>query len=379
MHLSGIIKEHSLFILSVILFGSLQISKQDYPMNLLINKDRAPREFRVISYPLYMGVGQEFYVQLNNAGLNQKIKVITKLDKEIHVDDKLIIEGRINVTSITRVGSVTNPEIIKHEKGEGLLYEISRFRSDLLKTIHKNWHGQNAALFSGLLIGADYDYSPKVIERFKNTLTMHILVVSGFNIEFLHGSIMRLSVLFGRKKTYLISMFIMVFYCLIVGIDNIPCQRAFIMTFISIFTKLIQRRVQKFQIWGLALMVLLILNPHNANEISLQLSFLASAGMICAGYIKKIFKPNWLIEGLIANLLCNVFVLPIIIRFGNAPTLGSLIANILIAPLIPLVITSGLLAIISSLFLIPSAGLFNLITDLQLDMIFIIVGIANII
>jgi len=132
MHLKGIIKEHSLFILSVILFGGLQIAKQNYPMNFLINEDRSPREVRVISYPQYKGVGQEFYVELNNTGFNQKIKVITKLDKEIHVDDKLIIEGRVKLNSITRVGFVTDPLIIEHKKGEGILYEISRFRSDLL-------------------------------------------------------------------------------------------------------------------------------------------------------------------------------------------------------------------------------------------------------
>jgi len=378
MNLKGIIKEYSLFFISIIIAGILLNNKQNQsPVN--INNILTPIVVRVTSYPRYRGVHQEFYVQFNNNGISQKLKLIIPVNRQININDILYIKGKIKDRYPNSFSYINNPDIVLHYKGDGLIHEISNIRTNLLTLIQDKWHGQNAALFSGLLIGADYDYSEEITEKFKTTLTMHILVVSGFNIDFLHKIIMQASVMLGRRKTYLVSVCILIFYSLIVGIDNIPCQRALIMTISVIIAKLFERRVQGLQLWGITMIIVLLINPNNIHELSFQLSFIASFAMICAGSLQQRLKLNWVLESLMINLICNILMLPIIIKFGNIPSVGSLIANILISPLIPLVIVSGLISIITSIICVRISDMCILLTDLQLDLIFSIVTIANMI
>jgi ComEC/Rec2-related protein len=379
MNLKGVIKENFFFLLSILLFLLLSVNHSFSTKTQLNFDGDTPVFVRVKSYPVVKGVSQMFNAEYIEQGTVHRVQIITIMDNIFNINDLLLIKvkNKSQLNSFNQYSEleakIYYPEILIQLDGGGILNKIGILRNNLLEEINRRWHGRNAALLAGLLIGADYDYSPDVTNMFKATLTMHILVVSGFNVGFINSIIMKISPLIGRRKNYLISIIIISLYTFIVGIDNIPCQRAFIMIMVEIMARLAERRIQRPQLWGITLIIILLINPDCVDDISMHLSFLASFAVLIHGYIKEKIKTNWIIEGMIVTLLCNIFTLPILLQFGNKPTIGSLITNIFIAPFIPAAMILGGASIFITIISPQTAGILSMLTDLILELIFLIV------
>lgn len=216
-------------------------------------------------------------------------------------------------------------------------------RTSLSQTIDNILPFPQSALLSGIILGNQSSLPFYFRKQLQTTSTIHIVVVSGQNLTILAGFVMSLVSIFGRRKTIILTLFVIVFYSLITGF-GVPVVRAAIMAGFAYTGKLIGKEGTGWWILILTGGLMLIYQPNWLLNISFQLSFLATLGVIVvapvfSNALKKI--PKLIREDFAVTLAAQLMVLPIIAYNFNQISVVGLIANSLVLWSIPIVMISG--------------------------------------
>ncbi len=346
--------------------------------------------YEVISYCKFENTVVSFKVREIKALTSNIYLIKTNNLKEnyFNIGDKLIISGEFKRADIANdyfysqqiYGIFRNPKIIISEKAYGPLALISAFHYKILEEIYQNYHGQSANLLSGLLIGADITFPAETEAALKTTNTSHIIAISGFNLNLLAEFLSLLVFFVPRKKLSLIIVFVLfVFYCL-VGFDNIPCLRALLMFVFRSIALLVGRRASYLNIWGMALLIILLISPVSVFSFSLKFSFLATLGLIVLDAIYSkldIVIKNWILSSALVTFFCSIGVLPVSMYLGSTVTVKGLIANVLVVPIIPVTMVFGFVSVIFSMLNMPFSLIFVRFTDALLQLILLIINFSS--
>ncbi|MFA5932457.1 MAG: ComEC/Rec2 family competence protein [Microgenomates group bacterium] len=236
-------------------------------------------------------------------------------------------------------------------KEEGIqLFEP--LRTSLSETIDNILPYPQSALLSGIILGNQSSLPFYFRKQLQTTSTIHIVVVSGQNLTILAGFVMSLVSIFGRRKTIILTLFVIVIYSLITGF-GVPVVRAAIMAGLVYTGKLMGKEGTGWWILFVTGGLMLLYQPNWLLNISFQLSFLATFGVIVvapifSNILRKI--PKLIREDFAVTLSAQLMVLPIIAYNFNQISLAGLIANSLVLWSIPIVMISGFLAMIVGIF-----------------------------
>ncbi|OGY25901.1 MAG: hypothetical protein A2Z24_02360 [Candidatus Woykebacteria bacterium RBG_16_44_10] len=271
-------------------------------------------------------------------------RVKTSSEAEYSYGDKLKIEGNLEN------GRLTNPEIEKlgTSKFHSSLFSI---RQSLKRKIFGYFSEPAASLLSGILLGSKEDLPTGFEESLRRTGTIHVVVVSGYNISVLAGVLIGLSRFIKRKIALVLALIAITFYTLLVGADP-PAVRAAIMGSLTFSAVFLGR--QRFSLYFLALAayLMLFINPVVLVNIGFQLSFLATAGIILfrekiLNFLKSI--PRALNDDLSTTLAAQILVVPVLFyHFGSVSAI-SVVANAAILWTIPIATVAGFVFLIASL------------------------------
>lgn len=135
------------------------------------------------------------------------------------------------------------------------------------------------SLVSGMVLGVAVPKTLSLYVYFKKTGLLHLVVLSGSNINFLVVSTMRALAFLGKDRAAVISICVVVLFILFVGPEP-PVVRAGIMSACTLIALLFHR--QSIAIFSLLIsaLVVLIFKAEWLATISFQLSFGASLGII---------------------------------------------------------------------------------------------------
>lgn len=183
---------------------------------------------------------------------------------------------------------------------------------------------------------------------FKATNTTHLSVISGLHIGLISGFVFLLAQFLWRRCQYcckripaqvlaayfgLTSAFL---YALIAGF-SIPTGRAFIMASVVFISLILRRHHNVWQLYGLALILVLANNPLSIFSVGFWLSFYV-VGVIIYG-VKQHQDKSWLFRALYIQLLISVATLPLIAWFFASGSLLSPVANLVAIPIFSFIIT----------------------------------------
>ena len=183
---------------------------------------------------------------------------------------------------------------------------------------------------------------------FKATNTTHLSVISGLHIGLISGFVFLLAQFLWRRCQYccrripaqvlgayfgLLSAFL---YALIAGF-SIPTGRAFIMASVVFISLILRRHHNVWQLYGLALILVLANNPLSIFSVGFWLSFYV-VGVIIYG-VKQHQDKSWLFRLLYIQLLISVATLPLIAWFFASGSLLSPVANLIAIPVFSFIIT----------------------------------------
>ena len=216
---------------------------------------------------------------------------------------------------------------------------------------------EDAAAVFAMLFGGYAGLNPELVEDFATTGIVHILSVSGSHMSMLAIATAWLCMIlkFPRRLTFALGFFVIATYAILSGL--LPqVLRSATMGILIFFAKRLDAEAEGARLLTLTALAMLINQPLLLFDISFQLSFSATAGlMYLAKDIKNILSKEIFIthyalrithcisEPASMTIAAQLASLPIIVWYFNQISLSSVLANVFVMPLLEIVIVGGLL------------------------------------
>lgn len=189
------------------------------------------------------------------------------------------------------IASVWNPGQVDHlasDAGHPWLHWAYQTRLNLFSVIDRHLSSKQSALMKGLLFGERAHMNDGVEENFRDAGVMHVLAVSGLHLAILLGmgwmTLRWLGV--SITWTYLTLLPLVGAYLSIVGFKLSLLRASLMLAFVALGWVIaergwiLKRWVDSLQGLSAAALVILIVHPPTLFNVSFQLSFAATAGIL---------------------------------------------------------------------------------------------------
>ncbi|MEI6631545.1 MAG: ComEC/Rec2 family competence protein, partial [bacterium] len=251
-------------------------------------------------------------IQLGDASYNccGKILAYLKTKRKFCYGQELILKGRLSkppafggvsfrgylyrqgVYAILHADSVSPGIGLK--KNYALAAKIFAFwlKDRIESIIFKYLTRLPGSILDAMILGEKKHISPLIYRSMIKSGTVHILVVSGFNVgivAFIIISILKLARL-KRRLRILVAIPLLIIYCLVTGATN-PVVRATIMAIVFMLSYFFKSEADIYNSLSLSALFILGLRPAQLFDVGFQLSF-ASVFSIAYLYprIKALFR-----------------------------------------------------------------------------------------
>lgn len=274
-----------------------------------------------------------------------------------------------------------NIEIIGSENSA--TYLLFKIKNKFLNNIKRVLGEPHSALAGGLIVGEKGALDKELINNFRKSGLIHIVVLSGYNITIVAESIRRLLAFLPRNIGIILGGLGIIAFGILVG-GGATVVRSCIMAIIALLATLMRRDYSVSRALFIAGIIMLIQNPLILiYDPSFQLSFLATLGLILlSSPIES--KLNFITEkfgirGLVASTLATqVFVSPYILYMMGQLSIIGIIVNILVLPIIPLTMLLVFLTGLSGFASYLVSHIFGMISHILLSYeLFVVNYFAN--
>lgn len=234
-------------------------------------------------------------------------------------------------------------------------------RESLSRRMDLIFPAPQAGFMKSMLIGLTDDLDPERFQQFSELGLTHILAISGLNVAVFLGvcfwGMRRLKL---SKETYLrICFWLLPFYILLTGASP-SIVRAGLMAMVALYAA--RKGVTKDVLHSMAIVawIMLIWNPYFLLDVSFQLSFLVTLGLILGVQRVNDLLEGWITSTVVRNTasitLVSQFVsFPVSIYYFNQFSLLSWLANAVLVPIISLaVFPAGIVAVLAGLLYLPA-------------------------
>jgi len=274
---------------------------------------------------------------------------------------------------------------VRIDKGNrfGLFNYIDKLRSSIRESFYRNLSPAAAALAAGFLIGETRDIPAPIYSRFRDTGTLHLLAVSGSNVAlviFFFILILRPFSISRQRRSLILLTVIFVFAMLSYGEPSV--MRASIMAVLVVSAGLFQRRYDLNNVIAATAVIILLYDPTQLFDVSFQLSFVTAWGLIfITPRISGLFREyhsrrwyRWLVFPLIISVVAQVCSMPLIALYFHRIPAISVIANLIIVPLVSIAVVGIMLLLLADLIW-PLLGMFvGSLLNLLLSFIITLLG-----
>jgi competence protein ComEC len=240
----------------------------------------------------------------------------------------------------------------------GLFGYIDRLREWIRNCFYRSLSPDAAALAAGFLIGETHNIPVSVYRLFRDTGTLHVLAVSGSNVALVllaFALIMRPLALSQRLR--FLSLLGVVLLFALLSYEEPSVIRASVMAALVIAAKVVQRRYDLNNIIAAAAVIILLYNPTQLFDVGFQLSFVTAWGLIfitpkVSGFFQSVHSHwwyRWLILPFIVSVVAWLCSTPLIALYFHRVPVVSILANLVIVPLVSLAVMGIILLLLASL------------------------------
>ncbi len=267
-------------------------------------------------------------------------------------------EYYLNHNQIHALLSIKNASNIKiisypHFNLSNTILEIRKRVDNVLAKFHNK---NTTALLRGLLLADRSLIDYEIKSEFINSGVVHILAVSGLHVGFIS---LIFIFLFQRLNIFLKYSFTIIGLILFTILTNAPPSvvRATIMGIVIILSLMSGRKYNSFNAVSISAFIILLINPDELFYSSFQLSFAAVISILIFYPILKSAIHQLNIK---SNFIQNIFLfaalsiaaqigtIPFVLIYFNKLSIISLIANLIVIPLVGFIIGLGIFTIIIS-------------------------------
>lgn len=216
----------------------------------------------------------------------------------------------------------------------------------------------DSSVLLGIVLG-ERDAIPAALTRaFATTGTTHLLAISGFNMTLVATAVaLGLRGRAGPAARACCAVMAVVAYSLLVGLSP-SVLRAALMSGVAAFGVVTGRRAATANALCGAVTAMIVADPQAVNDVGLQLSALATAGLVLwqAPLATRLARlPRPLREGVATTLAATVPTLPVVAGVFGRVSLVSVAANLVCVPLFPLLMLAGAATSVAGAFSLDAA------------------------
>ena len=294
-------------------------------------------------------------------------------------------EHYLNLQGIYAAGFIADSSgivLLRQNSASPIRLKLESFRFYLKQLIYQNAASPQREIMEAMTIGNQKAIPPDVRDNFNKTGTAHILSINGLHIGIIAASAFFFVFLILKSSEYLmlrfsiiklaaIAAFFMVLISAFIAGMEIPVLRSTLMALIFLIALISGKQKDLYNTLAGAALIILVVSPEALFDSSFQLSFIAVLALI---YIAPRFSdlslkqlehlPSWgksIIRYIyLSAVVCSavtVGTLPLIIYYSNRVSSITIIANLILVPLLgTLVLTICMFFILCAFFSPLAAG-----------------------
>lgn len=321
---------------------------------------------KVLQQPTIKNEKQQFVFEvsnINDISIKEKTLVTAPPSYNINYGDIICLTGKISdieepvfpkifnyKTYLQRENIYTffyanEFEYIKNEPNKIKSLSL-KVKKDITSKIEKYFKEPVGSILKSMLVGEKSAIDSDTKDDFINSGLIHILVISGLHIGFVVAIFLFVFRLLNLplKAVYLLTIPAIFFYAILTG-SNPPAIRATIMASCILLSFVLDRESLIYNSICLAALIILVYNPQYLFTASMQLSFVATIGIIY--FYPKFYKPFSQIQNKILKYVIGIFLVTLSVQISLIPVLMfyfgkisiiSFIANILIIPFVGFIV-----------------------------------------
>lgn len=248
----------------------------------------------------------------------------------------------------------------------GFLRQSYAWRKKVEEKIYLRLPFPESGFLAGLLLGGDDRLDEGTQEVFRRAGVSHLVAVSGYNISLLGTFLMWAAFLLGfwRSQAFWLALAGIIFFVFSIG-SPASAVRAAVMGGLVLYAGKNGRLADSFRVLVLAGAVMLWFSPLMLfYDAGFQLSFLATLSLVSlyASWARKMGVEKDFLELksiLLTTLAAQVGVLGLLVFSFHSLSVVSLLANVLILPLIPWLTLGGFLLVFLEFVWPLGAGIFS--------------------
>jgi competence protein ComEC len=267
---------------------------------------------------------------------------------------------------------MVRPALEVVDEGNTLLARLLGWNDRLRATARRVLPEPHAGLVIGMLLGRRNAIADEVENDFRATGTSHLLVISGWNISVLAGTLTGVlhALRFSRRTAAMLTLPVIVLYVLFTGASP-AVVRAGIMGALVLWATLADREADAWTSLLLACALMALLDPHVLWNVGFQLSVAGTAGLLAwSSPIEQWIAHRAMSEhsvvvvlarSLAPTLAALLLVTPLAAyQFGTVPLVAPL-SNLAVAPAVPPAMLFGMLGMLGGIIALPVGQLIALL------------------
>lgn len=285
--------------------------------------------------------------------------------------------------------SYSTPTILEYNNYT-LAYYLKSFNENLCSIFDENFTSEYSGMMKAMLLGNNNDLDDGLYSNAARCGVNHIFVVSGLHIALLVGIFDKLFDLARFSHKYKgfrkILLIILTWFLVLLTGCKLSTIRAGIMVTLFLLSHFFCRKNDGLNSLFGAVILILVPSPYVIHSLSFQLSFGATLGIILFAERLKLFILDCLKSGVkvapIVDYVVTSVTVTLSATIGMFPSsliafkgisVISLLANLLIVPFLPLVLTLSIVMLIVSF----SPLLVSVIRTITMMLLFIVKGLVN--
>lgn len=257
-----------------------------------------------------------------------------------------------------------NFSFISHHNGHVVIEWLLRLKQKYNKNLDAVISFPESRLGAGLTIAGKKALPPSVLEEFKITGTMQIIVLSGYNITIVAQTAIALLSFLPLTYSSIVAVIMLSLFTIMAG-ATATMVRACVMAFVALLAQVLHRTYNVTRSLLFAGFIMLLLNPMLLlYDPSFQLSFLATYGLLVvspliAPYLVWVPKRLELRNVTQATFAAQIFVSPYLLYQTGQLSWVAFPTNLLLTLFIPVTMLlsflAGMLTFVSHLLASPCA------------------------
>lgn len=243
------------------------------------------------------------------------------------------------------VGEIT----VLRSPRNSMLYWLYEAKHWLAGQVNKFLPEPDSALMNGLLLGLRTQLPEEFKEALKYSGTTHIIALSGFNITIIAGFFLWMFGAIPRRYGLVMAGVGILLFVLMTGAAS-SVVRAAIMGGIMLFAALLHRQRNLTNAIIVAAAIMVAINPLVLQyDAGFQLSVVATIGLVSITplVLSKLSPlPTIIKEALATTVAATIAVFPLIVFNFGGFSLFTILANLLVVPLVPITMFVGFITLL---------------------------------